>query len=237
MAGSTVFFPKKDNIVKVEFNADDTWTVPLGVETIFVSAIGGGAGGASREYSLDGIAFPSSVNPGGSSGFVVNSYMPVTPGEILTVTVGLGGAAGGGTVGSGTLGGSGGNSSVAGASQTLTAEGGTNSNSLVVTNTVGGTDYSYRQPLSFSRSGSSASAGGLVINTSVNGQSSAYATGGVGSGSYGGGGAGFGDGAAANTSAQPNTGAGGGGGEPPGGTNLAGDGGSGKVIIYYSVNR
>ena len=64
-----------------------TWTVPAGVTSISVAAVGGGGGGAQN----------TSGGSGGSGGLLnyVNS-VAVTPGDVYTVIVGSGGATGSG---------------------------------------------------------------------------------------------------------------------------------------------
>ncbi len=78
------------------------WTVPQGVSSIEVVAVGGG-GGASTPVVP--IAF-------GGSGAVVTSTLAVTPGAVLQIGVGGGGASGGPASASNTGGGGGGGASV-----------------------------------------------------------------------------------------------------------------------------
>jgi len=65
-----------------------TWTVPAGVYWIALEVAGGGGGGAGANGNL---VFAG--GGGGASG-VALSVLPVTPGDVLTVTVGAGGVAG-----------------------------------------------------------------------------------------------------------------------------------------------
>ena len=71
------------------FTSSGTWTVPTGVTSINIHCTGGGASGASGDRSSN-----SSVTSGGGGGGGYCSYktnVAVTPGEILTITVGSGG--------------------------------------------------------------------------------------------------------------------------------------------------
>ncbi len=69
--------------------ANQTWTVPAGVTSVTVKEWGGGGSGGGGGYS-----YPS---PGGGAGYTTG-VLAVTPGEVLTVMVGAGGAASGPTV-------------------------------------------------------------------------------------------------------------------------------------------
>ena len=84
-----------------------TFTVPSGVTRVFAVLVGGGAGGAAAAQS-------------GSSGILVVSLFPTTPGESLAITVGAGGAGGTST----TSAANGTTSSLSGTQGTLTAGGG-----------------------------------------------------------------------------------------------------------------
>jgi len=65
-----------------------TWTVPSGITSLSIVAIGGGGGG--------GGAYGGPSNPGnaGGSGAMVTSSLTVTAGQVLTLVVGGGGLAG-----------------------------------------------------------------------------------------------------------------------------------------------
>jgi len=60
------------------------WTVPAGVTSINVCAIGGGGGGATKNTNPKG-------GGGGGGGLVYSNNVPVTPGEILRLFPGAGG--------------------------------------------------------------------------------------------------------------------------------------------------
>ncbi len=69
------------------------FTVPNGVSHLMVEVYGGGAGGSG--FSL--VVCPGTLatgGPGGGSGAYTRTVLSVTPGSVLTVHVGLGGAAG-----------------------------------------------------------------------------------------------------------------------------------------------
>jgi len=93
------------------FTADTTWTVPQGASLLTVFVVGGGGGGG---YNGGG--------GGGGGNAVLNTNYSVTPGQIISVTVGLGGT--GGIVSSATNATAGGSSSFG----AVTATGGTQGN-------------------------------------------------------------------------------------------------------------
>ena len=63
-----------------------TWTVPSGVNSVMGIATGGGGGGFDYNYS-------NYVASGGGGGGTNLNMINVTPGQVLTITVGLGGTA------------------------------------------------------------------------------------------------------------------------------------------------
>lgn len=86
------------------YNASGSFTVPAGVTRLYVLvAAGGGGGGGGNRTGGDAPASYSGGN-GGSGGLSVG-YITVTPGSVITATVGAAGA-GGGTAGNGASGGS-----------------------------------------------------------------------------------------------------------------------------------
>lgn len=66
------------------FTSSGTYSVPAGVQMVYVELVGGGGGAAYYYYT-------NNVGGGGGGGFV-SGALPVTPGESLTITVGAGGA-------------------------------------------------------------------------------------------------------------------------------------------------
>ena len=72
-----------------------TWTVPAGVTELQVLVVAGGGGGGSLSGSTRG------EGGGGAGGVSYNAAYTVTPGQIITVTVGTGGNAVGGDAESG----------------------------------------------------------------------------------------------------------------------------------------
>lgn len=92
-----------------------TFTIPSGVTSIKVTAIGGGGGGADQASGGgDG------GGSGGDGGGAVKYITGLTPGLTLTVNVGAGGAMGYNAGGAPGNGGAGGASSVASGTQTIT---------------------------------------------------------------------------------------------------------------------
>ena len=65
-----------------------TWTVPEGITKLKLTLIGGGGGGASvdKDNSIGAT--------GGGGGATSISYRSVTPGDVLTITIGVGGGGG-----------------------------------------------------------------------------------------------------------------------------------------------
>ena len=74
------------------FSTSGSFTVPSGITKLLVTAFGGGGGGtyASEFYGYTGI---------GGNGGQGEAIITVTPGEVITVTVGAGGNGGGGSPG------------------------------------------------------------------------------------------------------------------------------------------
>lgn len=69
------------------FNADGTYTVPVGVTSIKIAVKGAGGGGGGNDGA---VAFGGA----GSAGQLVTAIYTVTPGSVLSIVVGNGGAAG-----------------------------------------------------------------------------------------------------------------------------------------------
>ena len=203
----------------VTFAMSGTWTVPAWVTRIQIPlAVGGGAGGGGcGATSVGEIACGS----GGASGAVSSGFFDVTPGAVLTVTIGAGGAGGVGAAN----GAAGGTTSVAGL---LSAPGG--SGGFYSTSTIGPVIVPGGQ-------GAAAGTGGSLNLTGCNGDagfimSASNGLGGAGKGIFGtlGGVSTGGNGGAGAT-----PGAGGGGASIPASTSAAngGAGAAGLVTIVY----
>jgi hypothetical protein len=191
------------------FVADGTFIVPPGVTRVFLTMVGGGAGGVGRQ-----------PGPGGGAGaMLINFPFSVTPGQSYVAVVGAGGVSNGSGVGEEGRPTSFGPIVCAGAGVTFSNTPG-----------IGAGGYE-----GVSASGSTpGAASGFTLRGGNGGAAS-----GLGGTNAGGGGGGtlFGSGGAGGSpgqpgaSAAPNTGAGGGG---AGGNNqLGGNGGSGILIVYY----
>jgi hypothetical protein len=240
-----------DNQVWSTTPPSETFTVPAGVYELDVEAVGGGGGGGgSRRDS----SFATSRGAGGGGAGAVPSFFKqkVTPGEEVTVSVGVGGLparninSSGGAVG--TTGGDGGATVLTFAERTVTLYGANGGGAGASTSSTGGGSGG---------SGGSTTAIGLLYTTGGNGadstatntdgQRSMWAAGGdVGTAATdkgGGGGAGRGTGGttgilgANSTAAAASTSAGGGGGAVLNSTNLStrsGWGGSGFVRFSWN---
>jgi len=93
------------------------WTVPTGVFSISVDACGGGGGGGGAD---GGTSYNGNGGGGGGANLKGPQTFSVTPGQVLSITVGAGGAA----VGSYARGNPGNPSSVTGTGVSYTADGG-----------------------------------------------------------------------------------------------------------------
>jgi hypothetical protein len=92
-----------------------TWTVPAGINTVMAILCGGGGGGGGTDDNISG-------GGGGGAGAVRSALARVTPGAVITYTVGVGGAAG--DQGGDFLAGTGGESNIALPGMTLRGAGG-----------------------------------------------------------------------------------------------------------------
>jgi hypothetical protein len=184
----------------LSFTSSGTWTVPSNVYKAKITLIGGGGGG-----STGGAPYPSG---GGGAGGALIKVTPVTPGQVLTITIGNGGA----------INSNGGASTVTGTGISLTANGG-----------GGGASSSSANP-GFPGVGGTASGGDL----NYSGSNGAY-SGGLYSavGGFGGSAALIGRIAGGGIDGGANTGGGGGGLNSSPFPTVAGVGGSGLCIIEY----
>ena len=69
-----------------EFNSSATFQVPTGVSSLRIDAYGAGGGGGGSDSSFNG--------GGGGGGAYTAGAIDVSPGDVLTITVGAGGAGG-----------------------------------------------------------------------------------------------------------------------------------------------
>jgi hypothetical protein len=88
-----------------------TFTVPAGVFWLFVRGIGGGGGGGGGGGNSS-LSQPTMGGGGGGGALAGEEYLAVTPGSVLSYSVGAGGSggAGGAALSPGATGGNGGNS-------------------------------------------------------------------------------------------------------------------------------
>lgn len=228
------------------YNANGTFTVPAGVNLVYVLGAGGGGGGGGGAGSSGGVAGAGGGGGGGSTPYL--APLAVTPAAVLTVTIGAGGGGGNG----GIIGGNGGTATAGGTSQfdTLVFPGASAGTGGIFSG-AGGSGGGSRPIWAGNIGGTGGAVGGTFAGSA--GDRTVMAAGGGGGGGSngagggGGGGAGFGAG-----------GGGGGGGSPPGGGNPAnnntsaggggggghgvatasggatgGAGGSGKIVVYW----
>jgi hypothetical protein len=214
-------------LITETFHASGTFTVPAGVNSITVDAYGGGgAGGGSTNAGAGQNA--ARVGAGGGGGGYAKGVFTVTPGDVITVTVGAGG------IGvSGASGGNGGNSTLS--LPEFIALGGTGGSG----NTIGGTPAG--------GAGGTGSVGNAGTQNGVSGSAGATGNRVVGGAGGAGGGPNGGDGGAArgddgvgafNGFNGENFGGGGGGGRTRrnGGNSSGGNGANGVVIIAYEID-
>ncbi len=78
-----------------EFTEDGTFTVPAGVTLISITACGGGGGGGGS-LALTNTSVSLQVGSGGGGGgdVIIKKEYTVTPGQVLDITIGKGGAYG-----------------------------------------------------------------------------------------------------------------------------------------------
>jgi hypothetical protein len=74
-------------------SSSGTYTVPAGINYIYIMAAGGGGSGGGGTNPGSPYAGPTPGNSGGGGGGVAQGWVPVTPGDVLNVVV----AAAGGT--------------------------------------------------------------------------------------------------------------------------------------------
>lgn len=111
------------------FTSSGTFTIPSGITALKVTVVGGGGGSGAGVKNING--WTGGYSGGGGAGGVAIKYLTgLTPGNTLSITVGLGGTPGMGSANP-TAGGIGGTSTIASGTQTITtvyAYGGLGSN-------------------------------------------------------------------------------------------------------------
>ena len=207
------------------------WEVPNGVVNARVLVVGGGSSGGSGQ---GGLWWPQ----GGGGGAVVDqSSFAITPGDVLSVIVGAGGAAIGTQGLASTSVNNGGQSKFA----TITANGGSAPNNTLAPGGTSGNGnlggQSGGQYISGGGGGAGGGAnlttGGVGVNSNISGTTLMYGSG--GSGSNGSTGSASPGGGSPGTAALANRG--GGGSQPAASSGLASAGGSGVVIIAYDSTK
>ena len=88
MSDLQTLLPTKVTPKSQKFIASGTFTVPNNVFTIIVNMVGAGGGGSNYQY---GSSAPYTFGGGGAGGYYQNYPLAVTPGDVLTITVGAGG--------------------------------------------------------------------------------------------------------------------------------------------------
>lgn len=206
------------------FNSDGTFVVPAGVTSLTVKAWGGGGSGGGATNAGNMIARGGS---GGGGGAYASATITVTPGESLSIIVGVGGA----KALAGQNGNSGGNSTITGFTSSIFASGGNGGignidGAAIVVGGSGGV----------ATAGTTKTAGtaGGSGNTQYDAVSGA---GGAGANSGGAGGAGIsglGNTQSGNNGSNPGGGGGGGRTSQDAGSTTGGAGGDGQVIISWT---
>jgi len=109
----------------VKFEESDTWVVPEGIDTVYVSVCAAGGGGGAAGGGGLTTYIGSGGGGGGAGQSVVRVKYSVTPGATLNVAIGAAGMGGTGTLNNGNAGTAGGNTVLSGAiSLTLIGGGG-----------------------------------------------------------------------------------------------------------------
>lgn len=89
MSNLSQFSEKLAKLKTQTFTSSGTFTVPAGVETLFVTMCGGGGGFFDEQYYAVYVR-----NGAGAGGYYLNEPVAVTPGATLTITVAAGGNSG-----------------------------------------------------------------------------------------------------------------------------------------------
>lgn len=126
---------------KQVFTSSGTFTVPGGVSQLYVSAVagGGGAGGGAGSAGATSSVGGGGGGGGGAGQSAQRQLLSVTPGQVISVSIGAGGGGGGGGAASGTAGGTGGaGSNTVIGTITLAGGGGGAAGGPLTSNVVGG---------------------------------------------------------------------------------------------------
>jgi len=207
--------PTEGATAKVIFLATGNFTVPTGITSIIVECWAAASGGLPDGTTNGG--------NGGNGGAYSRSTLTVTPGNIYTVTVGIGGASN-----------SPGGDSWFGSSATILAKGGTTSTPGQASAGIGDVKFSGGTGAAGAVAGAGGGGGGGAGDSADGGAASGQ-TGGTGGVNGGGDG---GDGGASSTVGSPGIvpgGAGGGGGFNLLGTSNGGAGANGKVTVQWTL--
>lgn len=73
------------------FTANGSFTVPIGVSTIYISGVAGGGGGGGGGSNALANAIAGGGGGGGAGESIFKKAQTVVPGEVIAITVGLGG--------------------------------------------------------------------------------------------------------------------------------------------------
>ena len=76
------------------YTANDTWIVPAGVTQITIEAWGGGGGGGGARAGCASSCEQTATGGGGKGGMYRTDVLNVSPGDNISITVGLGGSGG-----------------------------------------------------------------------------------------------------------------------------------------------
>lgn len=121
-----------------KLTASGSFIVPAGVTTLYVTGCAGGGGGGGGASSSTNSSTSTSGGSGGAGQSVIKSPLSVTPGQVITFTIGSGGVGGnGGATGANGSIGSAGGSTIFGSLLTL-AGGGAGGPGVYGTSTIAG---------------------------------------------------------------------------------------------------
>jgi len=173
---------------EVVFTVSGSWVVPVGVTTVSALCVGAGGGGSESASGGSG---------GGGGDLRYNNNLPVTAGETLTITTGLGGTPG-------TTGTAGAFSRIArgatvlleaagGGGGTISGSGAKNGTSTTIAGSVGGGNGGTSPNPSTTTCGGGGGAGGYSGNGGNGSDTASSGNNGAGGGGGGGGGGGDGD--------------------------------------------